>query len=635
MLQSIRDKTSGWIAYLIIFLISIPFALWGLNSYLGGGEVMPVATVDGQDISAQSLDRAYADYRHRLSQTFDGTIPAIFDHESLMKDQVLSQMIEELSLQTYINEHKYRISNRQLNQIIRSMPVFQRNSQFDPELYQRQIASQGYSVAGFESDLRQAQKIAQLRAGIISTVFSTPDAREKLITLSNQTRSIRYITKTLNIEEYSVSDTNIKEHFEKNQTDYMTDEQVRIDYIELSLDDIKQDIDIDDEQVRRQYDATKTAYTSAETRTASHILLTLPPDASVETDQQVKNQLNDIHAQLTAGSDFAVLAKKYSQDSVSSKIGGDLGEIERGVMVKPFETALFDLAVGEISKPIRTSFGWHLIKLHDVSGGEVRSFTAVRDEIENEIRTTLAESQFYDLIENLANLVYEQPDALLPAAEQLGLTVQTSDWFGRYSNKGIAVEEKIRDIAFSPEVLIQGRNSEAIQLADDANGSRIAFIRLNTHRSATVKNFEAVRDEIINTIKQNKARQDNQIVGKKALETLRSKQQSLDIVANNWHTDIMYAPDLRRQSESLNPEIVKLAFTLPKPDLGSIFQGFTHVNGDYSIIELLAVETTEIALTDEQSAAFDVAIADQEYQSVRKLVRSRADVTRVAIDELN
>ncbi len=630
MLQSIRDKTSGWIAYLIVFLISIPFALWGVNSYLGGGEILPAATVDGQEISLQNLDTAYANYRRRLEQVFGGSIPEAFNDETIMKDQVLSQMIEDFAMRAYIEKNRFRIGDRQLNQIIRSMDVFQTDGQFDPEIYQRQVASQGYSTAGFETELRRTQAMQQFKSGIAGTAFSIPGNQKKLAELSNQTRSIRVITWPMDLEKHSVSDEEIKTHFEKHQARYMTEELVKVDYIELGLDGIKSAIEIDPDQIRNRYEQSKNTYTSSEIRDASHILLTLSANASEQDSQQAEDLLKDIRSQIEAGVDFAQLAREYSQDPVSAQEGGDLGEVERGMMVQPFEAALFELQAGQISQPIKTSFGWHLIRLNGVSGGDIRSFEEVSSKIEDEIKVELAESQIYDLTENLANLAYEQPDSLLPAAEQLGLTMQTSDWFGRSNGEEIAAEAKIRSIAFSPDVLTQGLNSEVIELADN----RIVFIHLNDYRPAAPKNIEDVRDDLIAEIKQDKSREMNTAEGKKALEALRSGQ-TLEVVASDSNVEIVAHVELDRKSSEVDADIVKLAFTMSKPGLESVSQGFTHANGNYSVVELLKVNIDDTELSSEQASSLNSAIAIQEYQSILKVVSSRADVIRTPASDLD
>jgi peptidyl-prolyl cis-trans isomerase D len=278
MLQAIRDKVTGWIAYGIIFLISVPFALWGVNSYLGGGEAQPAATVNDEDISLRDLDQAYANYRQRLSQLFGGTIPESYASESMMREQVLGQLIEEIALRHYTQEQHYRIGDDELNRIIRNMNVFQRDEQFDTEIYQSQLRSLGYSPLGFEEELRRNNAMEQLQSGILATAFETPLLEKQFTSLNNQTRKIRSLT-------YSVDTASIQpgadeiEQLYLSQTDrYRTPEEVRIDFIELSLDSIKQNIEVDEGDVYARYQESKASYTSPEIRDTSHILITVRGD---------------------------------------------------------------------------------------------------------------------------------------------------------------------------------------------------------------------------------------------------------------------------------------------------------------------------------------------------------------------
>ncbi len=630
MLQAIRDKTSGWIAYFIVFLISLTFALFGIGSYFGGGEAAPAAIVNGQEISTQNLDTAYSNYRRRLAEVFGGTIPAGFSDESIMKNQVLSQLIEEYALRSHADQKRYRIGNQQLNENIRSMDVFQTDGKFDAEIYQRQVRSLGYTKAGFEQELRQTQAMQQLQAGIGATAFTTPVSANKLASLTNQTRHIRIVTKKFDDENFIVDEVEIVDQFESNSASYMTEEQVKINYIEISLGALKSSIEVDEDQLRSRYEQNRDTYTSAETRTASHILLTVPGDATDIQSEEVKNKLVEIKAQINSGADFADLARQNSEDSISGSEGGDLGEIERGMMVQPFETVLFGMTAGEVSDPVKTSFGWHLINLHEVSGAGTRSFDEVRDELADELKIELAESQIYDLTENLANLAYEQPDSLESAAEQLDLKLQTSGWFSRYTGEGIATEAGIRSAAFSSEVLNQRINSEAIELGD----SRIIFIHLSEHKPAAAKLFEAVKDEILVKLKGSKAREENLAQGKQALESIGAGQ-SLDDTASQWQVEVLDAGLVGRSgSDQVDGDLLKLAFTMKKPQGSPVYEGFPHANGDYSLVELIGVETDASQTSDDQLVSLTSARASQEYQSVLKLLASQAEVVRTPLSEL-
>jgi len=629
MLQAIRDKVTGWIAYAIIFLISVPFALWGVNSYLGGGEALPAATVNGEDITAQALDTAYAGYRRQLAEVFGGTIPAGFGDEFILKERVLTQLIEEYALRQYADRQRYRIGDEELNKLIRSMKVFQSDGQFDTSIYRAQLESQGYSPAGFEQEFRRTQSIDQLQTAINATAFILPEQQKQFFRLSNQIRKIRVLTRSVDSDTYVISEQEVEDYYQANAGRYMTSEQVKIDFLEVSLESIKSLVDVPEEQLLERYQLAKESYTSAEYRTASHILLTVEDGISKDGSDQVRDRLADIRAQIVTGGDFAGLARQYSEDPGSAADGGNLGEIEKGMMVQPFEKALFSMQVGELSEPIKTTFGWHLIKLDQVSGGETRSYDEVRVDIEDEIRSDLAESQIYDLVENLANLAYEQSDSLSPAAEQLGLELQTSQWFDRQVGTGIALEPQIRNATFSNDVLNQGINSEAIELAD----SRVVFIRINDRIPPAQQALDEVSDSIIETLKQEKGREHNKLVGEQAFDALKSGK-SLDDIAADWNIDLVDQGFIGRDDPALNHNLLRLAFRMKKPADGLVFDVLAHANGDYSLVELSAVISNDSDVDSERAKALSSAAAGADYQAVLKVLASRAEVVRTPLSEL-
>jgi len=629
MLQAIRDKVTGWIAYAIIFLISVPFALWGVNSYLGGGEALPAATVNGEDITARNLDTAYANYRRQLAEALGGTIPAGFGDETILKERVLTQLIEEYVLRQYANRQRYRIGDEELNKLIRSMPVFQSDGQFDTSVYRAQLGSQGYSPAGFEQEFRRTQSMGQLQTAINATAFTLPAQERQLSSLSNQTRKIRVLTRIVDSDTYPVSEQEVADYYRANASRYMTAEQVKIDFLEVSLERMKSLVDVSEELLIERYQLAEESYTSAEFRTASHILLTVEDGISEDENQQVRNRLADIRAQIVAGEDFATLARQYSQDPGSAADGGNLGEIERGTMVRPFETALFAMRVGEVSEPIMTAFGWHLIKLEQISGGKIRSFDEVRVGIEDEIRSDLAESQIYDLVENLANLAYELSDSLLPAAEQLGLELQTSEWFDRQTGTGIALEPRVRNVAFSNDVLNQGVNSDAIELAD----SRIVFIRINQRKPPAQKPLDQVSVAINDKLKQEKGREDNKLAGKQALEALKTGK-NLEDIATDWNIDLVDNGFVGRDNTEVDQNLLRLVFRMKKPADGLVFDALTHPNGDYSLVELSAVISNDSNIDSKRVEALTAADAGADYQSVLRVLASRAEVVRNPLSEL-
>jgi peptidyl-prolyl cis-trans isomerase D len=626
MLQAIRDKVTGWIAYGIIFLISVPFALWGVNSYLGGGEAQPAAMVNGEEISIRDLDQAYATYRQRLSQLFGGSIPESFASESMLREQVLGQLIEEIALLQYTREQYYRIGDEELNRIIRNMNVFQRDGQFDTEIYQSQLRSLGYSPLGFEEELRRTNAMQQLQSGILATAFQAPLLEKQFTSLNNQTRKIRSLTYLVDTSAIQPGADEI-ERLYLSQTDrYRSQEEVRIDFIELSLDSVKQSIDVEEGDAYARYQENRASYTSTEIRAASHILITVSGD---EDANPALARITALRERIVAGESFSDLAREFSQDPGSASDGGSLGEIERGIMVQPFEAALFSMEVGQLSQPVKTSFGWHLIKLDSISGGETQSFDTVKSALEDEIRTELAESQIYDLVENVANLVYEQSDSLQPAAEQLDLTIQTSDWFNRLSGTGIATESKVRQMAFSAEILQQGLNSEAIELDND----RVVFIRLNQLKPAAVRPLDQVQELIRSEIITAKAREQSLVSGMAALAELKAGK-TLDDLALEWSVSISDYGFVERNQSGVDSAILGRSFSMSKPEQGPVFEGLPVANGNYTIIELSAVLSNDGNADREALDELVKARGGAEYQSALKLLGNRAEVVRTPLQDL-
>jgi peptidyl-prolyl cis-trans isomerase D len=634
MLQNIRDKTSGWIAYVIIGLISIPFALWGINSYLGGGEQQPAAIVDGTEISSQQLDYAYARYRDRLSAIFGGTLPAAFDDEVTLKEQVLTQIIEEQVLRAYVQDKGFRVGDQKLFENIQGMAVFQQDGRFDKDQYIAQLASQGYQPATFEQELRSSSEMQQLNQAISATAFLSPTQIQIYNDLKNQQRKLRLITVENRGEALTVSDQEIEAYYNEQDGRYMDSAMVKVDYIELGIDHIMQSIELSEDDLRQRYDQLADQLTTPQIRTASHILITVNNNAEDDEDAEAKKTILDLKSRIDQGEDFSGLAREFSQDPGSAEEGGDLGEVERGMMVKSFESALFDLQPDEVSEPVKTQFGWHLIKLHEITGGTTQAFEEARSTIEGELKTERAEIQIYDLVESLSNIGYEQPDSILPASEQLGLEIQTTDWFSRSLGAGLANQDKFRQVAFSDEVLKNNRNSEVIELSDN----RVVLMHLNSHKPATKKPLESVRESIIETIKRNKGREQALEKGQELLAQLRQGAK-LGELADKEAISIVDPGFVSRNSTAIDPQVLSTAFTMQKPDAGSeAYEGVTEVDGDYSIIEFTDVNVSsekDPESTEEETVeALTVASADYEFQALVKLLTEQADIIRTPVTEL-
>ena len=634
MLQAIRDKTSGWIAYLIIGLISIPFALWGINSYLGGGEQQPAAVVNGNEITARELDQAYARYRERLMRVFGGKLPDVFSDENAIKEQVLSQLIEERVLADYVDSQGYRVGPEALFREIAQIEVFQRDGRFDKELYQAQLRSQGYSPALFEMELRLQKEMQQPESGVKLSALVPPEMVDRALALQHEQRKLRLLSIPARTDEMTVSEQEIEDFYQQQSGRFMQPARVRLDYIELNLDTIKKSIEVDEEALRQRYEEQREQLTTPEIREARHILITVPDDADDATVEAAKRKLLELKQRIDAGEDFAALAKEFSQDPGSAADGGSLGEVERGMMVKPFEDALFALQPGQVSAPVRTQFGWHLIKLDRVDGGGTRSFEEVRERFADELKTEKAELQIYDLAESLANIGYEEPDSLQPASDQLGLPIRTTDWFTRSQGAGLAASEKIRRAAFSEDVLNQKRNSDLIEL-DENN---VVIVRLNAHEPERLKPLDQVRDQIVTLLKQNKAREQAQAKGQELLEKIRNGELTLQQAAEQQGLELQDVGFVKRDTATVPAELRGAAFSMPKPDGKPRYQGVAGVNGDYSIVELDEVSVDRAAITDAEkqktAKAMAAAVGNYDYQAFLKTLVEQAEIQRTPVKEL-
>ena len=410
MLQTIRDRASGWIAYIIVGLLVITFALWGIQTYFSQPESRDIAKVGNSGISPQMFQQAFQQQRQRFPQ-LDAT---------LLKNTVLQGLINEQLLQQVANEQALRIGDQQLSQAIRSIPAFQQDGAFSKERYRQILRTQGYlSESAFEENFRHILAREQLREGLLNSAIITPVELNKTIALLNQQRELQYLLLPLNnyLQKASVNEDAISQYFQEHQAQFQKPEQVQVEYLEIKLDTIAAKLTPNEDELQQLYQEQKTKYTQPEERNTSHILVTAPPGADTAAIDQARERAKAIHAEIASG------AKTFDQALQDARKendiqGGDLGAISRGMYKDPgFENALFALpTVGAVSEPVQTSFGFHIIRLDGINPEKISSFAEVRDNLAREWRLQQAETQFYDLSEKLNNAIYEHPDSLEPAA---------------------------------------------------------------------------------------------------------------------------------------------------------------------------------------------------------------------------
>lgn len=591
MLSEIRDRATGWIAYVIVGIIIIPFAFWGVNEYFAGGEEIVVATVGDAEIQQVDYRRALDNRRAQMRRVLGESFQPELANRPEFKRGVLEDLIARRLLDQHADDQGYRVGDELLARRIRSTPQFRIDDAFSPEAYRGAVARMGLTEAGFEARFRQQLVLQQMRDGIAQSAFVTPDQRNRLLELFLEERRFDHAVLGAEgfVDDVEVTDQEIQQEYESNSEQYRTPEAMKVEYVELSVDELASSISVNEKEIRQAYEQNKDRFTTEPVRHASHILIETGSDADDEQRQAALDQARELLDQLRSGADFAELAKEHSDDPGSASKGGDLGRIEEGAMVEPFENALFALEEeGALTEPVRTRFGYHIIKLTEYQPGQVKPLEEVRDQLVKEERARQAEALFLDRAEDFRNISYEQPQALEPVADQLGLEIQQSGWFTRGEGTGIASNPEVREVAFSDEVHSEGLNSEAIEL--DIN-TLVVLRRLDT-RPASVKPLAEVRDDIEARLKRRKAEQRVAELGPEIVDKLGSGAEWRTIVEEYGLTHETVTTSRRDapQQGGPDPAVLDAVFRLPKPAEGqSTAGGQDLASGDYALFRLVEV----------------------------------------------
>jgi len=606
MLQSIRERAQGVVAWFIVILISIPFALFGINSYLGGGSEPVAATVNGQEITQNEFEKGYRDFRQSLRQRLgENYRPEMID-EPKLREEVLQLMIRNNLLTQKSESMGLRVSDELVRQVIASIPGFQVGGSFNQDAYERGVRMQGLTPAGFEEQMRRGMVSEQLSKAVTISEFTTRSELESLVRLRMQQRTFSHlvIPAVRLLEGIEVPEQAIEAEYEANPDRFMAPERVRIEYLDLDLNSIAATLDADEETLRAYYNEHEDQYKTREQRRASHILIPVDegsPEADVE---QARAQIEDALQRVRGGEPFAEVAKELSQDPGSAEEGGDLGFFESGIMDPAFEEAVFGLAVGEISEPVRTPFGFHIIKLTEVREPVGKSFQEARQDVEQAYLKGEAGRLFYEYAEQLANISYEEPGSLQPAAEALGLEVKTSDWITRQGGQGILASPKVVGAAFSEDVMIAGNNSEAIELDPE----HVMVLRVVDHEERTIRPLDAVREQIRDRLRAERAVEKARERGE-ALVTRLEEGQELDALARELGLEVVAEKRVGRDEREYPADLIEHLFTMPKPvDDAKSYSYLAMASGDLAIVSLS--EVVDGTMEDANEVGGEAALTD-------------------------
>ncbi|MFT5446653.1 MAG: peptidyl-prolyl cis-trans isomerase D [Gammaproteobacteria bacterium] len=647
MLQLIRDRATGWIAWVIIGLICITFALVGANSYLEPDQGIVVASVDDSEISYYEYRDAVQQQIAQLRQMFGGNVSQEFLDNPELRAQVLDNLVDaEAVLQRAVSSG-LRVSDDQVATAIRSMQVFQDSGSFSSDRYNAVLRSQGISSPGFELDLRRNMLGGQVRAALSNTAIVTTAEVERSLRRQNEQRKVRLVTidpATMQIGE--PDEARIKTWYDDNKERYVQAEQVSIRYIELSRQLLADSVPADDVELRAIYEqrVQQGNFGLTEQRDARHILIEVGENASQDAVAAAQTALDAARKRIADGESFDSVAEDVSQDVGSASLGGQLGQFGRGVMEAAFEDVAFALSIGELSEPVRTRFGWHLIEVTAIQPARVRSFEDARDDLLRAHQLSQAEELFADQAERLATLGFENPDSLVIAAETVGLPVKDSVFFTRRGElaEGMLANPAVREAAFNPDVLEAGNNSDLIEVDEE----RRVMVRIAERKPERQKMLDEVRDDIVNAIKLDSAAKMAGELGELILTKLRDgtaldelAQEHAGKFADSQAVQALLAWGdsktlMRDLPAGVPSSVAALAFRMPAQSEGKlVYAGTSLVSGAYAVVELS--EVSQAPMADESKAklqrervARELAASKgaQTFTAVQKALRRQSDV---------
>ena len=630
MLQVIRDRAQGVFAWIIVGMISIPFALWGINSYFGGGGDNSVAEVDGVKISSWQVQNGYQQQRDRLAQMFGGKIPENLFSEEVLKRQVLEQLVDKELLIKLARDQRMRIGDQQLSDTITGIDAFYVDGKFDAQQYERVLAQQGMSPRLFEQRVRRDLIAGQFLEGASSSEFVLESEIDNHLQLQQQRRDMGYLMIPVSRyqKDVTVNADEVSAYYDSNSVRYMRPEQLSIDYLELKGDSIANGIEVSEEQMRQRYEAQKLNFRSAEERKARHILIQVAGNASEAEVTAAGAKADELLQRLKGGEDFSKLAIAESQDPGSAKSGGDLGYFGLGVMDKTFEQATFALQKGQLSEVVRSAFGFHIIKLDDIRGGETKPYEAVAADLKREMQMEAAAEIFYERSERFATLTYEQPDTLAAAAEALQLKVVSSELFTRNGGKGLTANPKVIEAAFSEDVLQRGNNSAPLEIGEN----HLVVLRIKEHQAEALRPLEEVKAEI-----ESKLRHDKSVeLAKADASAVHAKMEageSAETVAAAYKLEWKRDSSVQRDNQQLDRTIVQTLFRMPHPQQGgATTQVVALASGDQAVVALYGVAPADLAKVEKKSRTearqlLERASTGAFDQTVLAALRGRADIT--------
>jgi len=587
MLQSIRDglQNHKWLMYIVLGALALLFAGWGassIGSFSASGSTY-AAEAGGEKVSVEDARKAWMQEQAQYQQRMGGEIPA--SQKAVLQDHLLESMIREKLLTERTHELGYRVSQQDILDAIRNEQAFQIEGKYSNEVAKERLAQAGITLDAFEAELRGALQRSQVQNGIALSDFQTPLEIERARKLQNEQREVRYAL--LSPDKYSadiqVDDAAVQAYYKAHLAQYMTPESVKLQYAELRLDQLAAQVTPTDAELHAAYDKNKDKYNEPEKRHGRHILIPVGKDEAA-----AKKQAEDVYAQAKAGKDFAALAKQYSQDPGSADKGGDLGWADHSQFVGPFADALFGMKVGELHEPVKTQFGYHIIRLDEIQPGKTKPFEEVRPELEAELKRNAATDRFGELQEQIQARVEQSGNNDLTAlGKEFNLQSGEVPQFLRGAGgPPLGAAKPIQDIVFGDSPLPPGRIGGPTLVGED----RLVLVKVLDHHNPEPRPLAEVRDGIVTAIKKDRGSQAALEAAQEAKAKLDSGT-SFDAVAKELGVNADPAKFVGRTDTALPAQLRTLVFDSPKPTDKPVYRAVALQTGGAAVVAVTNLRT--------------------------------------------
>jgi len=622
MLETIREKFTGWIAALIIGAISIALVISFGNMNQTPLEQDVVITVNDREITLVDYREEYTNQLLQFQEVFGDEIPESL--EFTIQESATENLIMKTLLNDYVDAQGYRVSPEYVAELITTNPNFQLGEGFNRENYQAILSSQGVSQSKYENDLRIELQINQLRRGLIESSFITPSEFRRFVELQMEERDGQYllIPSSKFTDQVSLDKEVVSTFYTENITSFMTEEEIDVEFLSIDTEEIAQSIEFSPLDVEQYYKENIERFRSNEERKSSHILISF--DDEVIEDAALE-QSKDILLRIKGGESFEELAQEFSDDSGSATNGGDLGWAEPGLFVSEFDQVLYALEIGEISDPVKTQFGYHIIRLDDVKEGRSKEFAEIEEELTDEYSQLLAEDRLYDLAEQLDDLALQAYNELDTVADRLALELNQISAITKNGSTFLNQQPELIDILFSSSSIEQSENTPVYEF-----NNSIVVARVVNHRLPETKNFSEVEDEIVNLLTvQNSIEIANETAAQMLGEL--SSGKTMTELSDLYQLELKEFNELKRNDDALPGAVTDAVFATLTNKIDSNHYSTVATGEEVYVFEVLLLNSGRLDnYNDQERDSGKIALAEQlgtyELASLTKELRENAEV---------